>query len=89
MNRRISELTSSEAEKQYGGYWTLNVLNRKDGQHLCYCCESPSAGRSSMNIWGTICDFETCDECHAKVDGHRADSIPEFAVTAETKGIGV
>lgn len=82
--RRQSEFTSAEAEKQYGHHWQMIVLKRKDGQNLCYCCESPATGRSSMNIWGTVADFGTCDECHGKVDGKKADSIPEYGREALT-----
>ena len=75
--RKITEeLTLDQANKQHGKYWVLSTLNRRDGQHLCYCCDSIATGRSSMNIWGSVYDFETCDKCHDQVDGKRADYIP-------------
>lgn len=77
---RLEPLTLETARKQYREFWQLSVLDRKDGQNLCYCCcEAPATGRSSMNIWGTIRDFPTCDNC-SKCDGKWADSIPEKRV---------
>jgi hypothetical protein len=75
--RRTVELDPNKAAEIYGdSFRRLSVLDRKDGLHRCYCCEAPSTGRSSMNIWGQVCDFETCDACNAENDGKRADSLP-------------
>jgi hypothetical protein len=76
--RRQVALTPTEAADKYGDIFNrLSVLDRKDGQHLCYCCNAPATGRSSMNIWGTVYDFETCDACDDKYDGKSADVLPQ------------
>ena len=79
------ELTPEQARKQHGEHWQLRTLNRRDGQHLCYCCKAQATGRSSMNIWGTVCDFETCNKCHAENDGLRADCIPTSNISGEPR----
>jgi len=50
--RRTDPLSIDEAGERYREFWQLTILDRKDGQFLCYCCEAPATGRSSMNIWG-------------------------------------
>jgi hypothetical protein len=76
---RNHELTMDEAVAKYRSFWQLQTLTRKDGRRLCYCCNSPDVvGRASMNIWGTIVDFDVCQE-HAELDGRRADSVPKPA----------
>lgn len=72
---RQHEMTLEEARQQYRSFWQLSVLTPKDGIRRCYCCGDTVAGRVSMNIWGTICDFDVC-ESHASLDGKWADSIP-------------
>lgn len=74
--RRTQPLTLLTAEAQHGKSWQLKNLTRKDGQHLCYNCNAPATGWSSMNVWGTIVDYESCDACHALHDGTRADIVP-------------
>lgn len=75
--RRTTEATMEDARTiAPRGFWMRSIINRRDRRPRCYCCGALAAGRSLMNIWGTVCDFPTCDRCHAEVDGKWADSIP-------------
>lgn len=78
--RRTEEHTLRSAELQHGKFWRLQTLNNRDGLSECYCCRRPATGRSSMNIWGTVIDFPSCDECDAVNDGKRADSVPHYEI---------
>lgn len=74
---RQQYLTMEEATTRYQEFYTLKSYDRQDGQAICICCGQPSVGRSSVNVWGTICDIPTCSTCNTNFDGKRMDDIPK------------
>jgi len=73
--RRQTHMSMAVAESVYKRFWQLITV--KDSAR-CYCCTSPSTGRSAANAWGSIIDFPTCDAHHERYDGKWVDSVDQF-----------
>ena len=62
---------------RYGTNWH-SYYKIKDEFPLgeCYCCGGRPTKRCDYNCWGSVSEFDACDECAKKYDGIMSDGIP-------------
>lgn len=77
------------AEKQRGGayldarygrmwqrHWTLKrSFHEVCGREKCYCCHKLVTRRIDANVWGTVCEYDVCDEHAEQYDGKCLDEV--------------
>lgn len=67
-----------DIEELFGriGWHHYSRAQRKDGVKECYWCKKqPPTKRALVNIWGTVCDVDCCEECYPKNHGCCRDQI--------------
>jgi hypothetical protein len=79
--RRSAERDKDEAylNARYGSMWHhYYKIKEFMLSQRCYCCGKRATKRCDYNCWGTVAEFDACDECAEKYDGICADMIPKY-----------
>jgi len=57
------------------GWHHYSKAQRIYGKKKCHWCKGKNTKRALVNVWGTVCDIDACDECHKKYHGTCRDNV--------------
>lgn len=88
--RKDSDFTpENRAQRLFEGRWNVVYTLRDpfdpNAGHDCQreSCEKKATRRILVNIWGTVCEYETCEECGEVWHGKLVDDFPVKSSTKQ------